>query len=83
MALNAETAQDRLRIDRKIGKLLDAGRGDLAIMGDMSDYMPEFQRLMETSSREQMDALCAHLQEFAVVIETRKPAEAKELTGTT
>ncbi|MBZ5623089.1 MAG: arylsulfatase regulator [Acidobacteriia bacterium] len=64
MALSAEQLRIASRIDRKIGKLLDAGRDDLAIMGDMSDYMPEFNRLMDTSSREEMDALSARFPGF-------------------
>ncbi|MGA9391850.1 MAG: hypothetical protein WBV69_15560 [Candidatus Sulfotelmatobacter sp.] len=45
-------------IEAKVQKLTGSGCDDVTIFGEMSDYMPEFKRLIDTSQRGEMDELC-------------------------
>ena len=64
MLLSESRLRLRLKIDKKVGKLLDRRCTDLAIMGEIANEMPAFKTLLDTSSRSEMDALCARFSGF-------------------
>ena len=64
MLLSESQIRVASQIDKKVGKLLDRSYSDLAIMGEMADEMPAFKTLLDTSSRSEMDALCARFSGF-------------------
>jgi hypothetical protein len=60
-------------IDAKVQKLTGPGCDYVTIFGEMSDYMPEFKRLIDTSQRAEMDELCRRFPWFhyyAKILET-------------
>ena len=64
MLLSESQLRVASQIDKKVGKLLDRRYSGLAIMGEMADEMPAFKTLLDTSSRSEMDALCARFAGF-------------------
>src|SRR5262249_15931232 len=58
MNLTTEQIQIASLIDARVRELADAGNNDITIFAKMVDYMPGFKRLMDTSTRGEMDALC-------------------------
>jgi len=64
MLLSESQLRVASKIDKKVGKLMDRGYTDLAIMGELADEMPAFKTLLDTSSRSEMDALCARFSGF-------------------
>ena len=64
MALIAEQLRIASQIDAKVRELDGAGLDDLTIMGEMYEQTPGFKRLLDTSTRGEMDELCARFPGF-------------------
>ena len=58
MNVTAEQLHSASIIDAKGQELAGAGYDDATILGEMVDYMPGCKRLMDTATRDEMDALC-------------------------
>ncbi len=57
MNLTAEQIQIASLIDARVRALAAAGTDDVTTFAEMTDYMPGFKRLMDTSTQGEMDAL--------------------------
>lgn len=57
MALTDRQVCTATKIDSKMQKLLRSGKDDMAIFAAMSDYMPRFKELLDTTLPEDQDAL--------------------------
>jgi hypothetical protein len=64
MNLNSEQIQIASLIDARVRELAAAGSDDITTFAKMADYMPRFKRLMDTSTRGEMDALCDRFSGF-------------------
>ncbi len=58
MNLTAEQKQITFFIAARIQKLAANGSDDVTIFAERADYMPGFKRLLDISTRSEMDALC-------------------------
>ena len=64
MHLSAEQLQIASLIDKQVQELAGTGMEDILIFAEMADYMPGFKRVMDTSTRSEMDALCEQYSGF-------------------
>ena len=64
MNLTEEQIQIASLIDARVRELATAGSDDITIFAEMADYMPRFKRLMDTSTQDEMDALCERFSGF-------------------
>ena len=64
MNLTAEQIQIASLIDARVRELADAGNDDMTVFAEMADYMSGFKRLMDTSTRDELDALCQRFAGF-------------------
>jgi hypothetical protein len=62
--LSAEQMQIGSLISERVQELASTGLEDLLIFAEMGDYMPGFKRLMDTSTKAEMDALCGQFPGF-------------------
>jgi hypothetical protein len=58
MHLSAEQNQIASLISQRVEELTRTGFDDVRIFAEIADYMPGFKRLLDTSTRGEMDALC-------------------------
>ena len=73
MDLTGEQLEIASRLDTEVRRLIQGGNDDVAIFAAMADSMPEFERLMESSKRGELDELCgrfAGLYRYAKILET-------------
>jgi hypothetical protein len=61
MNLTAEKLQFASIIDAKVKSIGGPGVDDFTIFAEMADYLPAFNRLMDTSKPAAMDELCRRL----------------------
>jgi hypothetical protein len=64
MNLTAEQIQIASLIDARVRELAHDGNDDMTVFAEMADYMPGFKRLMDTSTRGELDALCQRFSGF-------------------
>jgi hypothetical protein len=64
VSLSAKQLKIATLIDTKVRKLERSGRNDMTIFIEMSDLMPEFKKLMDTTDHAGMDDLCARFAGF-------------------
>jgi hypothetical protein len=64
MSVAAEQIQIASLISKRVQELAAIGLDDVTLFGEMADYMPGFQRLMDTCTRDEMDGLCASFPDF-------------------
>ncbi|MGD0108629.1 MAG: hypothetical protein ABSC06_32000 [Rhodopila sp.] len=57
MALTAEQRWIATKIDTRMGKLVRAGKDDMAILGAMADHMPQVKQLLDTVPSSDLDEL--------------------------
>jgi len=73
MSLTAEQLQMASRIDARIRVLERTGSNEGDILREMFDEMPSFKQLMDTTTPDDMDHLCARFEGFyryAKILET-------------
>lgn len=64
MNINYEQINLAKEIDKKIRKLEKKNCNEVDILVKMYDYMPKFKKIMDTTSKEGMDQLCAQFKGF-------------------
>lgn len=64
MALAAEQIHLASLMHNHVRNVLEDGGGDEELLRSMSDYMGAFKRIMDTSTRNEMDELCARYSGF-------------------
>ncbi len=62
MTFSAEQIQIASLISKRVKEL--TALDDVTLFGEMADYMPGFRRVMDTSTRAELDALCESFPEF-------------------
>jgi hypothetical protein len=73
MKLTPEQRQLAASLDAQVQELMEQGKDDITVLADMADSMPDFQRLMNTSKRGELDGLCRrfpYFYKYAQILET-------------
>lgn len=73
MALTNRQIWNATKIDTKVQKLARAGKDDIAIFVSMTDQMPAFKELLDTTARADMDELShrfSFFHRYAKILET-------------
>jgi hypothetical protein len=83
MQLTKEHVKIAANIDTKVKRLISGDSDDLAIFAAMTDYMPDFKRVMDESGQGGMDVLCqrfAGFHHYAKILENvAKGVESGEI----
>ena len=64
MALTQDHKRLAERIDKKVTKILKHGGNDVDVLTGLTSYMNDFKTLMDTTSKDDMNALCERFDGF-------------------